>query len=300
MRSMLFVPGDSERKFGKSLGSGADAIILDLEDSVHFDNKAQARKLTADFLRHAQTLANSPAGGAKDCHPSLWVRINGLNTGFWRDDLAEIISAMPDGIMVPKPRSGADVSTLSQELDLLEAASGISAGHTKLLPIVTETALSVIHMHTYIGCSPRIAAMSWGAEDLSADIGASSNRDDAGELTSVYRLARDLCLLTSVAAGVQPVDSVFTNFRDEEGLLRECHRAARDGYSGKMAIHPVQVAPINEAFTPSQNDLARAERIVAAFDAAPSAGVAALDGEMLDLPHLIRAEKLLARARRAR
>ena len=292
MRSMLFVPGDSERKFQKSLSAGADAIILDLEDSVAFDNKAGARRQTADFLVQAQARSRAQAEG-----PRLWVRINSLDTDIWLEDMAAIVPAAPDGLVMPKPRSGADVTRLSLELDRLEAASGHTSGQIKLLPIVTETALSVIQMHTYVGCSPRIAAMSWGAEDLSADVGASSNRDEAGELTSVYKLARDLCLLTSVAIGVQPMDTVFTSFRDDAGLLKTCRHAARDGYTGKMAIHPAQVATINAAFTPTAEDILQAERIVAAFAVQPGAGVAALDGEMLDRPHLTRAQKLLARAK---
>ncbi len=286
MRSMLFVPGDSERKFQKSLGSGADAIILDLEDSVACKNKADARKKTADFLAKAR---------AQGGHPSLWVRINSLTTDLWLEDMETVLPAGPDGLVMPKPRSGSDVTRLSRELDTLEGANGIGIGTTKLLPIITETALSVLQMHTYIGCSMRVEAMSWGAEDLPADIGASSNRDDNGELTSLYKLARDLCLLTSVAAGVQPMDTVFTNFRNDAGLLQNCRLAARDGYTGKMAIHPAQVATINMSFTPTMEEVAHAERIIAAFQSVPGAGVASLDGEMLDRPHLVRAQRLLMR-----
>lgn len=288
MRSMLFVPGDSERKFVKSLDTGVDAIILDLEDSVALEGKSEARKTTADFLERARTRRG---------HPGLWVRINSLDTDLWMGDLAAVIPARPDGLIMPKPRSGADVTRLSVALDQAETAAGVPVGHTRLLPIITETAISVIQMHTYIGCSERTEAMSWGAEDLPADIGAGSNRDDNGELTSIYRLARDLCLLTSVAAGVQPMDTVYTNFRDDDGLARECRLAARDGYTAKMAIHPAQVATINTAFTPTAEEIAHAERIVEIFSA--GAGVASLDGEMLDRPHLTRAEKLLARARAA-
>ncbi len=290
MRSMLFVPGDSERKFRKSLDTPADAIILDLEDSVALDGKVEARKSTAAFLKEARR---------HDRHPALWVRINSLDTDLWMADLATVIPSRPDGLIMPKPRSGDDVSRLSVALDQAETAAGVPLGNTRLLPIITETAVSVIQMHTYIDCSARIEAMSWGAEDLPADIGAASNRDDDGELTSVYRLARDLCLLTSVAAGVQPMDTVYTNFRDDEGLARECRHAARDGYTGKMAIHPAQVDTINTAFTPTAEEIAHAERIVRVFAESPGTGVAALDGEMLDRPHLTRAEKLLARARAA-
>ncbi|MEO1608435.1 MAG: CoA ester lyase [Pseudomonadota bacterium] len=289
MRSMLFVPGDSERKFLKSLSSGADAIILDLEDSVSLAKKPEARTLTRHFLHQARA--------GQQNHPDLWVRINSLDTDFWLQDLEAILPAQPDGIMMPKPRSGADVMRLSAELDKLETASALAIGQVKLLPIITETAISVIQMHTYIDCPKRVVAMTWGAEDLPGDIGASTNRDENGSLTSIYQLARDLCLLTSVAAGVQPMDTVFTNFRDDTGLDCECRLAARDGYTGKMAIHPAQIDIINKAFTPTPDDVAHATRIIAAFDATPDAGVASLDGQMLDRPHLTRAQKLLARAK---
>ncbi len=287
MRSMLFVPGDSERKFVKSLATGVDAIILDLEDSVAAANKLDARRTTAEFLNRARANHN---------HPGLWVRINALDTELWMGDLAAVIPARPDGLIVPKPRCGGDVARLSVALDQAEATAGLPIGHTRLLPIITETAVSVIQMHTYIGCSDRIEAMSWGAEDLPADIGAASNRDDNGDLTSVYKLARDLCLLTSVAAGVQPMDTVFTNFRDQAGLAIECRFAARDGFTGKIAIHPDQVDTINRAFTPTADQIAHARRVIEVFAATPGTGVAALDGEMLDRPHLTRAEKLIARA----
>jgi len=288
MRSMLFVPADSERKLHKCCDTGTDAVILDLEDSVVPTRKAEARKMAVDFLYGMQE---------KSHLISLWVRINSLDTDLWMQDLEAVVPAAPHGLLIPKPRSGDDVARLSRELDKLEAAADIPAGAIKLLPIVTETAVSVIKLHTYIDCSARVSAMSWGAEDLPADLGAISNRDENDELTSIYKLARDLCLLTSVAAGAQAIDTVYTNFRNEEGLKQECDRAARDGYTGKMAIHPAQIATINHAFTPAQDDIIRAKRIVEAFHARPGAGVISLNGEMLDRPHLIRAERLLSRAR---
>jgi citrate lyase subunit beta/citryl-CoA lyase len=290
MRSMLFVPGDSERKFQKAMGVGADALILDLEDSVTAEQKPAARDMIAGMLREA---------GAQADRPKLYVRINALDTGYWSDDLGAVMPAKPDGILLPKPMSGEDVSRLAVALDHAEQPVGTPNGHTKILPLVTEVATSVLLLHTYINASSRMTAMSWGAEDLSSQIGSSTNRGPDGDFTSPYRLVRDLCLITAVATSAQPIDTVFVNFRDEAGLEKESREAARDGFTGKIAIHPAQVAPINAAFTPTADEIARAKRIVEVFEANPASGVASLDGEMLDRPHLVLAQRLLDRAQAA-
>lgn len=290
MRSMLFVPGDSTRKFEKAMGIGADALILDLEDSVAADQKPAAREITAGLLREAGPQAN---------RPKLYVRINSIDTPFWGADLAAVMPARPDGIILPKPMSGEDVDRLAIALDHGEQPAGTPPGSTAILPIATEVAISVLQLPSYVGVSSRMTGFSWGAEDLSSHIGATTNRMPDGSYTPVYQMVRTLCLLTAVAAGSQPIDTVFVNFRDEAGLVAEARDAARDGFTGKMAIHPAQVAPINEAFTPTTDEIATAQRIVQIFADNPTAGVAAMDGEMLDRPHLVRAERLLERARLA-
>ncbi|MGI9521944.1 MAG: HpcH/HpaI aldolase/citrate lyase family protein [Hyphomicrobiaceae bacterium] len=291
MRSMLFVPGDSERKFSKSLTVGADGVILDLEDSIAPDRKSEARRISQDLLQDARSRAQCPL---------LYVRINALDTDDWIADLSSVMPARPDGIVLPKPRSGEDVHQLAVALDHAETEAGSPRGCTKILPIVTELALSVVQLPTYVGCSSRMIAMSWGAEDLSSDLGATTSRDENGELISVYRFVRDSCLLTAVAAGVQPMDTVFVSFRDDAALAKEAREAARDGFTGKIAIHPSQVGIINAAFTPSAQEIARAERIVAIFADRSATGVASLDGEMLDRPHLVRAQRILDRAHSAK
>ena len=283
MRSLLFVPGDSERKIGRAGESGADVLILDLEDSVAPGNKAAARACTLSALTGPRSSL-------------LYVRINALDTDLADGDLEAVLPARPDGIVLPKSQSARDVQDLSARLDALETEHGIAPGSTRILPIVTETAASLFHTGTYREAGPRLEAMSWGAEDLSADLGASANRDEAGAYFDAYRLARTLCLTGAVAAGVAPVDTVYTNFRDEDGLRREAETSAVEGFTAKLAIHPAQVPVINEVFTPSAEAVGRANRIVEAFRDAGDAGVIGLDGEMLDRPHLVRAENLLARA----
>jgi citrate lyase subunit beta/citryl-CoA lyase len=290
MRSLLFVPGDSERKLAKSLSSGADILLIDLEDSVALEAKATARTIAAEFL--------AAHIGAAD-RPRLYVRINALDTGETEADLAAIMAAGPDGVMLPKSISGRDVEHLSAKLAVHEAEAGLDDGATRILPVATETAAAVFNLGTYQGASPRLDGLTWGAEDLSADLGALANRDASGGFTEPFRLARNLCLCGAVAADVVPVDTVFTNFRDMEGLRVEALTALRDGFTAKMAIHPAQVPVINEVFTPSLDDVARAQAILAAFEAAGNPGVVGLEGEMLDRPHLRRAEKLIARARAA-
>jgi citrate lyase subunit beta/citryl-CoA lyase len=288
MRSLLFVPGDSERKLAKALACGADALILDLEDSVAPANRPAARALSAAFVRDTRAGAGSPL---------LYVRINPLDGSEWEADLEAVMPAKPDGIILPKPHSGQDVHRLSIALGHAESEAGTASGATRILPIVTETPISVLNLRSYVGASARMIGMSWGAEDLGAVVGSLANRDAQGRFTSPYRLARDLCLITAAAAGAEPIDTVYVDFRDGEGLEAETREARRDGFTGKMAIHPDQVAPINAVFTPSEEEVLRARAVVAAFDGA--AGVASLDGKMLDKPHLVLAQKVLARAKAA-
>jgi citrate lyase subunit beta/citryl-CoA lyase len=289
MRSLLFVPGDSQRKLEKGLNSGADALIIDLEDSVDLAAKEEARRVTAAFLSDARDQTD---------RPRLYVRVNGLTTGLIDADLDGIMQAVPDGVVLPKTVGGADVSHLGAKLAVREAEFGLEDGGTRILAIATENALGVFALGTFAGASHRLMGLTWGGEDLSADIGAEANRDDHGAYTDPYRIARALTLLGAAAAAVDAVDSVYTNFRDMEGLAAECRQARRDGFVAKMAIHPAQVPVINEAFTPSTDALARAQAVIDAFKANPGAGVVGVNGEMLDRPHLLRAERLLKRADR--
>jgi citrate lyase subunit beta/citryl-CoA lyase len=290
MRSMLFVPADSEKKLGKSLAVGADALILDLEDSVAAANKPAARPIAAAFLREAR---------AKTQRPKLYVRINALDTTFWRDDLAGIMPALPDGIILPKPRSAADVATLAQHLDTIEAAQNSKRGATTIIAIASEVPQAVFNFSTYLTATPRLEGLSWGAEDLSAVVGSSATREPDGRWTSPYQLARNLCLFAAVGAGRQPIDTVYVDFKNEAGLAEECRIAARDGFTGKMAIHPGQIAAINAAFTPAESEIAWAKEILALFAANPNAGTLSLRGQMIDKPHADRANRILARGRAA-
>lgn len=286
MRSMLFVPGDSERKLARTLVSPADVLILDLEDSVAAQRRTVARGMVSSFIAEARR------GEGKS---QLWVRINPLDGADWEADLAGVMAAAPDGIILPKPTSGETVHKLSIALDHAESRYGLKNGQTRILAIVTEVPISVLQLHTYVGCSNRLAALSWGAEDLGAVIGSLSSRDEHGAYTSPYRLVRDLCLITASAAAAEPIDTVYTNFRDAAGLKAECIAARRDGFTGKIAIHPDQVHVINEVFTPSADEIAHALRVKGAFG--ENAGVASLDGMMLDMPHLKLAERILSRAK---
>lgn len=290
MRSLLFVPADSEAKLAKALKIGADALILDLEDSVARPVKGRAREMARDFLERAR---------AHHSRPRLYVRINDMQTDDWEADLTVTLAARPDGLMLPKPRSGEDVHRLSIALHHAEAQAQIGPGSTRIIAIATEVPASLLHIPSYVGASARLEALAWGAEDLSAAIGATATRDETGAWTSPFRLARDMCLLTAAAAGVGAIDTVHINFRDSEGLAKEALAAARDGFSGKLAIHPNQVAIINEAFTPSPHEIAAASEVVRRFHEAGQVGVVSLGGQMLDQPHLKRAERVLARARLA-
>ncbi len=272
-RSWLFVPADSERKITRALDSEADAIIFDLEDSVAPAQKAAAR----DILKGLPKRSNGP---------EWWVRINPLGSGFHKDDLKLIGSAYVHGIVLPKAESGADITQLSHR-----------TGTIPIHAIVTETAASLFNLLSYRDPASPLAAMSWGAEDLSAALGASSKHDADGALSFTYKLARSLCLAGAVAAGVQPVDGVFADFKDDKGLRAEAEAARREGFTGKLAIHPAQVPIINAAFTPSKDEVKHAEEIVAAFEAHPDAGVLDVGGKMVDRPHLVQARRILERSR---
>lgn len=288
MRSLLFVPGDSERKMTKAVSSGADALILDLEDSVAQSRKPEARKTVASFLADADRGAGTPW---------LIVRINALDTGISDDDLAAVVSTSPDAILLPKASSGAEVQDLSARISVLEAEAGLDVGKIFIHALMTETAAGMLAAGSFATKSERLSALAWGAEDLAADIGASSNKDENGVYTDVFRMARSLTILAAAHSRVDAIDTVFTDFRDLKGLDAECRAAVRDGFTGKMAIHPDQVAVINKAFTPPPEDVERAVRIMALFAAAgPDAGVLSLDGKMIDLPHLRQAQRVAHQA----
>ena len=288
MRSLLFVPGDSEKKFEKAMHCGADALILDLEDSVAASAKEGAREITRNAIAAAR---------ARKRRPLIYVRVNPLDSGLIEGDLDRVIPAQPDGVMLPKSRGGQDIMHLSTKLAVREAENDLPDGAIAILPIATESAAALFNMGSYAGASRRLSGLTWGAEDLSADIGCSQTRLADGSYTDPFRLARALALFAATAAEIEPIDTVFTNFRDKAGFLAECEAGQRDGFTGKLAIHPDQVATINEVFTPSAETLAKARAIVDAFAANPEAGVLGIGGEMVDRPHLKRAERILAAAK---
>lgn len=293
MRSYLFVPGDSQRKLEKSLSSGADCLLIDLEDSVSASQKPVARQMARDFIAQARQDETSQT-------PGLVVRVNPLGSDMTDEDLAAIIAARPDGVLLPKCEHGADVQNLSALIAVHEADAGIAEGATGIHALVTETARGTLNADSYGSVSDRLRTLSWGGEDLSADIGVESNRDEHGRYTDLFRHARTMTLLGAAAACVEAVDTVYVDFRNVDGLERECREAVRDGFSGKMAIHPSQVGIINRVFTPSEAAVDRAKRIVGLFEAAgDDAGVLSLDGQMIDRPHLKQSLKILERARMA-
>jgi citrate lyase subunit beta / citryl-CoA lyase len=287
MRSFLFVPADSAKKLDKAMTSDADALLIDLEDSIALDGKAHARESAAAFLRNALMATT---------RPYLCVRINGLQTGLTDADLDAVAPAKPDAVMLPKAEGGASIIHVAAKLAVREAQNDLSDGHIKILPIATETAASLFVTGTFAGASERLIGLTWGAEDLSAELGAHANRDAQGRFLDPYRLARALCLAGAAAAQVPAIDTVYVDFRDEAGFRRECEEATRDGFIGKMAIHPAQVPIINAVFTPSPNALAQAQAIVDAFAKNPGAGVVGIGGVMYDRPHLARAERLVVSA----
>lgn len=286
-RSFLFVPGDSEKKLAKGLQSGADALVLDLEDSVAASQKAAARQIVAEAL-----------GGHRDAPtPQLWVRINPLATPAALEDLAAVIAARPDGLLLPKPDSAADLVRLDHYVSALEVAAGLKRGAIPVLPIATETPAAVFGLGTYNATTPRLAGLTWGAEDLPAAIGAAVSRWPDGQYTDLCRLVRSLCLAAAATSGVAAVETVYPAFRDLDGLRRYAARGRAEGFTAMMAIHPDQVPVIHEVFTSSADEMSYARRVVEAFAAQPDVGTLALDGRMLDLPHLKLAERLLGLGR---
>ena len=288
IRSFLFIPGDSEKKLGKADGTGADALILDLEDAVSPANKPLARELIPAFLRDRPKAKRTS---------QIWVRINPLETDLALTDLVAVVAAAPDGLMLPKANGPADVLKLSHYLDALEAQGGVVAGSIKILPVATETAIAPFHLGEYAAAGLcRLLGLTWGAEDLAAALGASTNLGADGRWALTYQMVRSLTLLAARAADVQPIDTLFVDFRDDEGLRASSRASRAEGFTGRMAIHPAQVAAINESYRPSPEEIAFAERVIAAFDAAPGVGTVALDGKMLDIPHLKQARGVVAQA----
>ena len=281
-RSYLFVPADSERKLKKAADCGADALILDLEDSVAAAARPEARLLARNFLANKQ---------------NAWVRINPIDTKDAAADLEGVLPSAPAGIVLPKPRDADDVAQLAAMLDALEKKNGIEAGRTRIIAICTERPEAIFTLASYSAATPRLNALSWGAEDLSAAVGASSSRDIDGNWLPPYELARSLCLFAANAARVPAVDTVYTDYRDLDGLANYAANARRDGFSGMLAIHPAQIEVINRAFIPTAAELERAEQIVALFDENPETGTIGMDGEMIDRPHLLQAQKILQLAK---
>ncbi len=281
-RSFLFVPADSERKMQKAAGVGADALILDLEDSVAVDARPDARVLAREYL---------------EGNENVWVRINPIDTDDAQADLDSVMPSAPAGIVLPKPKSAAAANELDDRLSSLEEKYGIDPGSTRILPLCTEHPEALFTLHGYIGATRRLAGLSWGAEDLSAAVGATTNRDKDGNWLPTFEMARSFCLLAAAAAEVAAIDTVFADFKDNEGLRRYASNARRDGFSGMLAIHPAQVEVINTAFEPTVEELQHAARIVELFEANPGAGTIGMDGKMIDRPHLVQARRLLNSAR---
>ena len=282
LRSLLFVPGDSERKFAKAQASGAGALILDLEDSVAPAQKAAARAHVAGLFDKSQP---------RDW--SFFVRINALDSGLALDDLAAVVKPGLDGVLVPKANGADDIVRYGYYLEALETKAGMPVGSVRIAVVATETAKAMFALQTYAPAHPRLAALTWGGEDLAAALGATENREGA-DWTFPYQVARAQCLFAAVAAEVIPIDTIYADFRDGEGLELDCRRSRRDGFRGRLAIHPDQVATINRCYAPSEAEVAHARRIVEAFAANPGAGALGIDGKMVDIPHLKAAQKTLA------
>jgi citrate lyase subunit beta / citryl-CoA lyase len=283
LRSLLFVPGDSERKLARARECGADALILDLEDSVAPPQKAAARALAAKLI---------------DDEPkrdwSLFVRVNALDTGLTLDDLAAVVKPGLDALLIPKTNGAADLERIGCYLDALEARAGMPRGSVKLASVATETATAMFALGSYAPAHARLIALTWGAEDLSAALGATDNKEPDGAWTFPYQLARAQCLIAASAAAVAAIDTLFADYRDLAGLEQDCRRSRRDGFIGRLAIHPDQIAAINRSYAPSPAEIERARKIVEAFEANPGAGTLGIDGKMVDLPHLKAARNTLA------
>ncbi|HEX2590869.1 MAG TPA: CoA ester lyase [Rhizomicrobium sp.] len=279
LRSLLFVPADSEKKLAKAKSSPADALILDLEDAVAADNRPKAREMVREFLRDKHRQA-------------IWVRVNPHGSVDHRLDIESVVPSAPAGFVIPKPDSPKTLRMVDRNVAMLEQANGLKRNGIALLPVATETPAAVLNLHEYQGRIPRLAALSWGAEDLAAALGAATNRDENGEFLFVHKVVRSMVLIAAKAAGVEAIETLHADFRDAKGLERVAKLAQREGFTGMLAIHPDQVDPINAAFTPSSADIEHAKKVIAAF--ANGAGVASLDGKMLDQPHLKQAQHILA------
>ena len=286
MRSLLFVPADGGAKLDKAMASGADGVIIDLEDSITPERKPQARAAALSFLKDAT---------AETSRPRILVRINGLDTGMTDTDLDAIVAGKPDAVVFPKAEGGSTVVHLDAKLTAREAIAGLPEGSIKILAQAVESAAGLFAAGTYRDVSRRLIGMTWGPEDLSAELGAEANRDEHGLLTEPYRLARNICLFGAAAAKLPAIETVYVDFRNTEGLRLDTEHARRDGFTGRLAIHPAQVAVINEVFTPTSAQIEKAKMVVAAFAAQPGAGAVGIDGKMFDRPHLVRAQNLLAR-----
>jgi citrate lyase subunit beta/citryl-CoA lyase len=286
MRSLLFVPADSGAKLDKAIASGADAVIIDLEDSITPERKPQARAAALEFLK---------ATADKKERPRLLVRINGLDTGMTDADLDAIVAGKPDAVVFPKAEGGSTVVHLDAKLTAREAIAGLPEGSIKILAQAVESAAGLFAAGTYRDVSKRLIGMTWGPEDLSAELGAEANRDEHGLLTEPYRLARNICLYGAAAAKLPAIETIYVDFRNSDGLRLDTEHARRDGFTGRLAIHPAQVAVINDVFTPTPAQIEKAKMVVAAFAAKPGAGAVGIDGKMFDRPHLVRAQNLLAR-----
>lgn len=289
-RSYLFVPGDSERKLTRAVDVAADALIVDLEDAVAESEAEKARKMTREFLE-----SWGPLSRGRQCY----VRINPMATPHALHDLTAIVGGRPDGILLPKPRRGTDVELLDRYLLCLEVREGLAEGAIKIIPTLTETPESLVAADTFLRSSTRTIGYSWGPVDLATALGATTNRMPDGSFDPTYTYARAMCLVTARADGVEPIDTISGNFRDLDSLARDCVAARRAGFAGKLAIHPDQVGVINETFMPSEDEIAHAQRVLAAFSA-QGTGTVALDGEMLDMPHLLQAKSILERSKEQR
>ena len=287
LRSMLFVPGDSDKKLAKAASTQADALILDLEDAVSVERIAIARGMVCDYLKQ------HPRGKQQ-----VWVRINPLSTDLALKDLTAVMPGKPDGIVLPKPLNALDVVKLDHFLSALETREGLPLGSTRIIPVATEVAGALFELNSYAGASSRLAGLTWGAEDLATAVGASTNKDDHGEFDFTFQLARSMCLLAASHAQVQAIDTLTVDFRDGERLKKDVLHARKSGFTGKLAIHPDQVLPIHAGFAPEAHELAQAQRIVDAFAQAQGAGAVQLDGKMVDKPHLTQALRLLQLAQK--
>lgn len=281
MRSMLFVPADSERKLAKAADLGADALAFDLEDAVLPARKAVARQMLADYLR-----GYCGAGEA-------WVRVNDLASGELLKDLAAVVPLAPRGIVLPKIRGPEDLTAVEGYLDMAEAMAGLAAGSIGILAVCTETPAAVLRMGEIVQRGAgRLQGMAWGGEDLSAALGAGDPRAADGRWRPLYQHARTQCLLACHALGIEAIDTVYVDFRNPDGCRASTLESRHDGFTGRIAIHPDQVPIINAAFTPTAKEIAFAQRVVAAFEG--GAGAVSIDGKMFDIPHLKSAQRLLA------